>query len=70
MRTALTEASQQEAGKIPSQPLLHGLKASSRSGNTDMLRHCGFSPPALDCHTHRISEIKINNKMPFNTKDQ
>lgn len=59
MRTALTEASQQATGKMPSQLLQRGLKASSQSGSTDTLLHCGFSPPAPDCHTHRIPEINI-----------
>lgn len=65
MRTALTEASQQETGKIPLQPIQRGLKASSQSGNTDTLLHCGCSPPALDCHTHRIPEIDITRKWPL-----
>lgn len=71
MRTGLTEASQQAAGKIPSQLLQHGLKASSQSGNTDTLLHRGFSPPALDCHTHRIpAKKKKSTEMSFHAKDQ
>lgn len=62
MRTGLTEASQQETGKIPLQPVQHGLKASSQSRNTDTLLHCGCSPPVLDCYTRRIPEINITRK--------
>lgn len=65
MRIALPEAYQHGTGKIPSQSLRHELKASSQSGNTDTLLHCGFSPPPLDCQMHRIPE---NNNV-INMKD-
>lgn len=62
MKTAMTETSQQAAGKIPSRPPRREPQASSQLENTGPLLHCSLSPPPLDYHIGRIPKNKQYNE--------